>query len=402
MREPNSRYGATTLILFLCFPFAGFIRACKRLNLKICGLIFILFYGLYGYAHKFEDVRSDSFRKCVDFTRFHANSWADVLHSYTKGDIPDLFEYTVYYAVKLFTHNPHIMTMLVGLWGATFAWLAIRKVVSHYHGKPTWTYFLLLFYLVQAFPPNAIGGVRQFAALGLCIYSTVCFLIDKKTLWIIPITLCSFIHFAFIAFIPVILFIKYVKVPWRVLFYSAVILCAAGSVISSAGYNKYLTDNSITQSNKAIKDKAGYYSSDSADDNFNESLTTKLSKISQIVNIPFNIYILYFLRRRYRRGRMTPLEAKYFYYALYFLAFGYLMSGLSVVGGRYLVIGNFMRMSLLLLCYNKSPRDKKLARIIWAMPIFGCISIALMAFKCLLHHQSRFALFALAGDILSV
>ena len=54
------------ILLFPIFPFLSFLIACTNLKGRANGVVFVLFYALFGFCHTFRDIRSDAFRKAED------------------------------------------------------------------------------------------------------------------------------------------------------------------------------------------------------------------------------------------------------------------------------------------------------------------------------------------------
>ena len=63
----NNNKSLLALVLFPFAPFLSFLTACTNLRNRANGIVFVLFYSLFGYCHTFNDVRSDSYRKAEIF-----------------------------------------------------------------------------------------------------------------------------------------------------------------------------------------------------------------------------------------------------------------------------------------------------------------------------------------------
>ncbi len=388
MAENDKRYGASAFILFLIFPFFGFLRACGRLRAPLCGTVFVLFYALFGYCHTFEDGRMDAYRIAHEFVHSYLPTWNSVLHQYESGIQPDLFKVALFWFVGKFTHNPHVYFSIVGFLGAIFAYLTLHRLLKDYSGPRNWTYYILVcLFFVLGFNPVNIGGVRFFAGMGLASYATLKVILDRKWLWLAAFIIIPLIHFSMIAWIPIVLFAMWIKIPKKVLFYTALVSCIFGTTLNGTSYQESIS-KVITQSgieNDAVLAKTAYYTSKTAAKYFDKSLTTHITKATSYVNAVWYIIAIILLRNGLSKARINKYTDKVWRMMLLFTSFGYLMTGLSTVGGRYQLLGNLL-MLLVFICVLSSNYNKHLkqlaSNLLVLKLLLSSVSLAMIAYNC--------------------
>ena len=386
MAETDKRYGASAFILFLIFPFLGFIRACGRLRAPLCSAVFVLFYGLFGYCHTFVDKRMDAYRIAQEFLHSYLPTWSSAIYQYESGIQPDLFKVALFWLVGKFTHNPHIYFAVVGLIGSIFAYLTLQRLLKDFSGKRNLAYYILVCLLVLSFSPINIGGVRFFAGMGLASYATLKVILDRKWLWLSAFLIIPFIHFSMIAWVPVILLAMAIRIPQKVLFYAALICCIFGTTLNGTSYQESIS-KVVTQSgieNDAVRAKTAYYTSKTAAKHFDKSLTTHITRTMSYINAVWFIITIVALRRRFSRVRIDKYTDKVWQMMLLFTSFGYLMTGLSTVGARYQLLGNLL-LWLVFICILSSQylHLKKLASGLLVLKLMiSSVSLAMTAYNC--------------------
>lgn len=386
MAETDKRYGASAFILFLIFPFLGFIRACGRLRAPLCGIVFVLFYALFGYCHTFEDSRMDAYRIAYEFVHSYVPTWSMALHQYESGIQPDLFKVGLFWLVGKYTHSPHVYFAAVGLLGSIFACLTLQRLLKDYTGRHNYAYYIVVVLLLLCFSPVNIGGVRFFTGMGIASYATLKVILDRKWLWMSAFLVIPFIHFSMIAWVPVILFAMFIKLPKTLLFYTALICCVFGTTLNGTSYQESISKvvMQVGVENEAVKTKTAYYTSKTAAKYFEKSLTTHISRAVSYVNAVWFVLSIIALKRRFLRTPLDKYSDHIWRTALLFSSFGYLMSGLSTVGGRYQLLGTLLLL-LLFICMLSSrtlPLRRLATKIIVCKLMISSVSLAMIAYNC--------------------
>lgn len=376
------RISEGALLLFPLSPVISLLLACCNLMNKANSLLFVLFYGIFGFAHSFVDVRADCYRKMEAFNQFpEYMTFGDVWREYMDGETLDVFEGFLFVFCKSFTMNPKVLLFIVGLIGGTFAVMTVRLILkysgSHMNG---YAYALTLF-LILFFNPVAIGGIRNFVAMTVFAFFAFKFLLEKRNLAIIGLLSCVFIHFSFFLNIAVVvcarMFIsdKHNKLWWWM---------AVGAIVSSLfvtpEFWKGLIGNLNLQTyNGAIGYRAESYASDEAASEFGKSLTVRLLAIGNYFIKVFYLVVLWYFKKHWDKTQMGNFDNMLYTHTLFFLSFGYIMSSFSVVGGRYLFFGKILFCFLLIrLCTTSSPLTH-VKRYVGYMPLAFFMNIAWLA-----------------------
>lgn len=329
-------------LLFLFFPLLSFAHSCTDLRNRVNGFIFVLFYALFGFYHSFLDTRGDAYRKMLTFTSWSPfTSYTDIWDKYLHGDIKEPFERLLYVFVRGFTNSPHILFFIVGAVGGYFVYLSILSAIRYCEIKKGRNFYITVFSLVILLNPVLIGGIRNFLAISIFMYSTFLFLVERKSLALIGLAISPLIHFSFWLSALFVITIRYVlRISPNILWWFVVFVCIASIFIETQDWASIFKDYSIfIGQNKAIANRVAAYSSEGSIQGFATSLTTQLMKIQQYLTRAFVLLGLILIKRR--TFSLNRFDQKLYHITLYFLLFGYLFVGFSVVGERYLVPGLF-------------------------------------------------------------
>jgi hypothetical protein len=161
-------------------------------------VVFVLFFALFGYCHTFTDIRSDSYRKYLSFDTYQAESIKDITTDFLNGEHKDIYENILFSLLKSVTDNPHIMMMVVGLIGGIFTMLLFKRFLEDKRIGMTIPIAILIMMLFIEVNPILMGGIRNFTAISLFLYSLIRLVIDNKRWWVIGILLTPLIHFGWI------------------------------------------------------------------------------------------------------------------------------------------------------------------------------------------------------------
>lgn len=328
----------------------------------------------------------DAYRIAHEFVHSYVPTWAAAVHQYENGIQPDLFKVTLFWLVGKYTHNPHVYFAVVGLLGSIFAFLTLRRVLKDYSAKYSFAYYIIVYLLIMCFSPVNIGGVRFFAGMGLASYATLKVVLDRKWLWMTAFLVIPFIHFSMIAWVPVILIAMFINIPKKVLFYTALTCCIFGTSLNGTSYQKSISNVVMNAGieNEAVRAKTAYYTSETAAKHFDKSITTHITKGMGYVNAVWFIITIIALKRRFSKVRIDKYTNEVWRMMLLFSSFGYLMTGLSTVGGRYMLLGNLL-LFLLFLCTLSSRYAslRKLTSILVVLKlIVSSVGFAMLAYNC--------------------
>lgn len=370
-----------SLVFYILLPFAAFIYSCTNLKSRANQIVFILFFGLFGYCHTFEDTRSDSFRKHESFNNYAAKEYDEIYRDFKSGDTKDVYEDLLFSTVKSFTDDSHIMMMIVGLIGGFFYMLVVKRFLQDRVMSYTWPIAILLAFMVMESNIPLMGGIRNFTAFPLFMYSLIRVLIDNKKIWLIGLLLTPFIHFGYIIAVVAALFIWLVRVPNFALHYIAIAACALSLFLDTSSYNGALDLFMQGLDNESIEDRVANYGEADTDEHFNKSLTTQLLKINNQVGACFIILLLLYIRHNRSSLRLTEYDNKIYKILLFFIIVSFSLISFSVVGQRFVYIAMVLLYLYLLNVYQQN-RDSAITWFIYLMPLAFIIHIAWTLFNC--------------------
>lgn len=369
------------LLLFIFLPFVAFLRSCFNLRSRVSQVVFVLFFALFGYCHTFTDIRADSYRKYLSFTTYQAESIKDITTDFLNGEHKDIYENILFSLLKSVTDNPHIMMMVVGLIGGIFTMLLFKRVFEDRQSSVTIPIAILVMMLFIEANPILIGGIRNFTAMSLFMYSLIRLVIDNKRWWVIGILLTPLIHFGWIVASVAAIIVWLVRIPNTLLHYVALIICALSLFLDTSSYTGAFNLMMDSMDNEAIADRVENYGDEDTEEEFNKSLTTRLVRLNNQIGTCFVFILLIFLRRNCRKLFGNDYNQKIYNLLLWFTIVGYLLISFSVVGQRFVCISQVLIYMLLLNLYQTSD-DRAIGRFIYALPVVFSIRILWTLYNC--------------------
>lgn len=370
-----------SLVFYILLPFAAFIYSCTDLKRWYNQVIFVLFFGLFGYCHTFEDIRADSYRKYESFNNYSAKEYDEIYSDFKSGESKDIYEDLLFSTVKKFSDDPHIMMMVVGLIGGFFYMLVVRRFLQDKRMRYTLPIVILLAFMIMESNIPLMGGIRNFTAFPLFMYSMIRILIDDKKIWFIGLLLTPLIHFGYIIAVATTLIVWLVKIPNFILHYLAIIVCVSSLFLDTSSYYGVVSIFTQGVDNEAIEDRVADYGAADTEEHFNKSLTTQLVRINNKVAACFIVLLLLYIRRNRNRLELSSYDNKIYKILLFFIIMSFSLISFSVVGQRFVYIAMVLLYLYLLNVYQKN-EDSAITWFIYLMPLVFIIHIAWTIFNC--------------------
>lgn len=368
-----------SILLFPLFPFWVFIYSTCNLR-NICNqIVFLCFFGLFGYCHTFTDVRADSYRKYVYFNNFNKYDLTEIYDDLTSGEIKDVYEQLLFNMVKGFTDNPHIMMMIVGLVGGFIYMLVIKRFLYDNHKGLTFPVFILLMFMLIESNIALMGGIRNFTAFPLFMYSIIKLFLDEKRVWIIGLLVTPLIHFGYILVVVAAMMIYIFRLPSNILHYICIFVCISSIFMTTSSYEGILNVGLNVIDNGSISSRMEHYGSDATDAHFAQSLTTRLIEVNNKISACFIVIFLVYIRKRIKNILKNKYEERIYNILLFFIAISFALISFSVVGQRYVYIAMVLLYMFMLNIYNNSSIVRK---FIYALPIVYILHIAWFVYNC--------------------
>ena len=368
-------------IFFIISPFLTFLHSCFDLRSRNSRIIFVLFFCLFGFCHTFEDIRADSYRKYEAFTYYQPKSIEEIFIDYRLGDTKDIFEDILFSIVKSVSNDPHILMMIVGLFGGFFYMLVIKRFLQDKRINLDWAIGILILFMVIESNIPLMGGIRNFCAFPLFMYSLIRLLIDNKRIWIIGLLITPLIHFAYIISLIVALIIWFIKIPNGILHYLAITACISSLFLSTSSYSEAIDAFSGSIENDAITNRVSNYGEEETETHFNKSLTTQLTRVNNQIGAVFIVILLIYIRKNRANLLSSPYVQNIYNITLFFIVFSFVILPFSVVGQRYVYIAMVLLYFFLLNIYQYN-KNTAIKYYIYSLPIVYIIHIAWTVYNC--------------------
>ena len=311
------------LIFYILSPFLTFLYSCFDLRKRSAQIVFVLFFGLFGYCHSFEDTRADSYRKAQSFTNYAARDYEDIYDDFRAGEQKDIYEDVLYSTVKSFTTDPHIMMMIVGLFAGVFYMLLARRFLEDRHLAYAWPIAILVIMFIFSLNIPQLGGIRTFTAFPIFTYSLIKLIFDGKRAWIVGILIAPLIHFGYIIATIVAIVAWLVRIPNTLLHYVAIFICLASIFLDTSSYAGALDMVLGSVDNDAIESRLTSYGDEDTDIEFNKSLTTRLIRLNNQASAIFLVLLLIYLHRNWSSFRTTLYTERLYNVLLIFIIASY-------------------------------------------------------------------------------
>jgi hypothetical protein len=194
LRDNNARL----LILFIFWPFLGFLLALKnfqnKFNQKII-LIFFVLFGLLFYVNPLQDGqrRADGLKEAYNQPFEMAFNTFDNLYK----ESLDFIEPLIVFTVSRFTDFHGV---LFGVYAFIFGGLMIyylNRVHLHFLKFPNINAFIFLILLIFVNPINGINGFRMWTAAWIFSVGVINYLHEAKWRHILFASIAMFLHFSF-------------------------------------------------------------------------------------------------------------------------------------------------------------------------------------------------------------
>lgn len=369
------------LIFYIISPFLTFLYSCFDLRKRTAQIVFVLFFGLFGYCHTFEDSRADSFRKYESFSNYAAEEYGDIYDNFRAGEEKDIYEDLLFSTLKLFTDNPHIMMMVVGLVAGIFYMLVTKRFLEDRVMEYTWPIAILVIMFIFNLNIPQLGGIRSFTAFPIFTYSLLRLIFDGKRAAIIGILIAPLIHFGYILAAIAAIVAWLLRIPSTLMHYIAIFTCFASIFLDTSFYAGALDFVLGSVGNEAIESRIANYGSAETDMAFNMSLTTRLIRLNNQISAIFLIALMVYLRRNWSQLHTSPYTSKLYNVLLLFIIVSYALISYSVVGQRFVYIAMVLLYMFMLNLYQEN-RNTTIKVFIYLMPVVFSLHIMWVIYNC--------------------
>lgn len=249
------------LLLFVIWPFGGFIYNLTRPINRVTYLIFILFFFLIGCSFDFHDPSVDSYRYAEEFVEMpRHNFYTSFLYQIAVSGRIDIYYSMVAISVGRVTHNPHI---LYGIFASIFGFFVCKMFTyfkRDWNAKCNCYIFVILLSIFTLNPQTNINGVRYWTTVWLFATSVIAYFLYDRKKWIIGILLSPIMHSSFVICLPIVFFIKVLKKHRKTLFIIGIISFCVGILGVNDYLLKYIPSNLFIFSHYQTYLEEGYMS----------------------------------------------------------------------------------------------------------------------------------------------
>lgn len=360
-------------ILFLLWPGLSFLYSLKHFNLSTSKVVFVLFYGLFGYTFIYNE-QSDSSRHISYFNNTLTRPFTDlflVISSKLTGNDSELdfFLDILNYVLSRFTDSPRVffctLSMLIG-------WILIKNLGINYKiycqnkNIISLIFFIMMIVLI---PPSRIVSFRHYFAMLVFIYGLYNYYLQGNAVYILIASLSIFIHFAFIIAVGLVILHKFLgnknAIYYVLIFFSFIFFEQAASLIRVYGLELEIGTEAVR----------GY-----TNENYLEYVSELQSNRISILNNYMRYTTLFLMASlmilKLKEKTFDAISEKLYSFSLLFFAFVNFTQGLESISNRFSIVLQFICCIFFIRAYALNNINKNL--------IFIFCSILVVTFNAII------------------
>lgn len=193
----------TALLLFVAWPFGGFLFALRNYRERWAQVIVTLFCGFYGFTFVFWNETADFNRYknyFAEYTRYDFYMlWQRISTLYTQNaEREDIAVDIINYAVSRFTDNPRYLYAVVGMIFGYFYSKNIWFLLRHAPRKINQNARLFLIGFLTIVPVFYISSFPMHLAMHIFFFGAINILMYRRYKYFGYILLSILVHFSFI------------------------------------------------------------------------------------------------------------------------------------------------------------------------------------------------------------
>lgn len=340
------------MILFLLSPFLGVIKAFKHFKEDWAKDSVWLFVIFYGYT-MFRPENMDSSAYVAKLTMLHNTplNWDLFLASFYSEDsnTVDIYEPLITFAISLFSKNGNILFAVFGLVFGYFFSRNIWMVIDLSNGKKVdRNFWILIAVFVCALGFWNLNGVRMWTAAHVFFFGAFQYLVYGRKKGILVVISSFLIHFSFVIPIGVFILFVFLRIPWRILYFTFL-----GSFFISSLNIAFFRAKLESVAPSFLLPRVQTYTSD------------EYVEVISGMNEAANWYIVYYIKALmwaivllftiiyFSKDKVFKEDkslSKLFGFSLLILTLGNITS-LLPSGGRYLIVGQLFAVAVLVYSY---------------------------------------------------
>jgi hypothetical protein len=216
------------VIIFLIYPFGGFLYALTDFKSKSSIIVFYLYFLLFGFAFTPEKDGLDSYRyvERFNYTTFETSDdfvdFTTDFFSFESERTKDIYLFLSYYIVGLFTNNYHFLFLLFAMIFGFFYLKTFSILVSNRNMQYSLVMIVLMLWFGLSNPIFNINGVRFWTASWIAVFVMYQVFIRNRKTFLILALITPLIHASFYLFLfllVLMLFTRKFEKFWIPVFY---------------------------------------------------------------------------------------------------------------------------------------------------------------------------------------
>lgn len=379
------------LLLYLVNPLIGFISTMKNLDRRLNGLVFVLFYALFGYAISFNLTSADSYRIAARFCQQDFD-FRMVWYLYQEGSLTDVYLLIMYGIIQLFTRNPKVLYGILGAIMGVFSYLSIKQLFLIWKESRDKYFYILVFFFFLSISFFNVNGIRFWTATSWFSYHVIRYFYFGKKRALIGILVTPLFHFGYMIGVGgFVLFVIIGKLIKNTSFYYLAMIAAfainmvvpstmAGDIMGSMGDGEELT------SSRALNYKAKNYvhseenaqakqERHNADQSTYRQANRLFTTVFDYVNKVGMVVMLTVLFKRRRNIIQDKVQADFFNFVLFLFALGFIACFMIGSGGRFIRLANMMYAFWLLTVFRNNvmanPKWKQYVKVLFLINFYA-------------------------------
>lgn len=283
--------GVFNILLFIIWPFLGFLYTLFRpiTNLTYC--IFICFFFLIGCSFDFHDITLDSHQYAVDFIKMsQLDIFTVFFYQLLVAERIDFYFTTIVLFLSRITDNPNF---LFGTCSAITGGMVCKLFVllkTEWQGSFNIYIWIISFLIFFASPYTGINAIRYYTALWLFLISAIMYFVYDRKKWLLGIICTPLFHNSFLVCIFLYFIGKFLKFDSKSLYY----ICLAVLIFSFTGWQSAILD--FIPDNIGVFSRYESYIDASNINEFNQKMGGRhiLNKLLPLYNNIIIILFVYF------------------------------------------------------------------------------------------------------------
>ncbi len=295
------------VILFIVWPFGAFILSTITFRNKFSRIIFILFWGLWGFSRNLISTH-DSTVWTFEFMRYTKVTFQEFaeLKIKTLGTESTDFLYSFFlFLVSKITSSTAwfwLINSILFLLVYTKCYTAVLKKTSLNN-----IYLFTLFILFIFFIPQTAYGVRFWYAALIYIYSVIKIIIYNKQKYLFLLILAPLIHFSFFIGLAAYIYFHFTHYHFRPKFYLSIIVFIA---VISGFIIQFSTIGDSYSNFSAFEQKIDGYGETSDRSESYASQSTFLN-IDRLLFTLYSLFIVISMRSKKVKNKLKSVQSDY-------------------------------------------------------------------------------------------